>query len=91
MSHPALLSVNEVDVKAHGEVFHARRRIGARVFDFSREVAVMAIVNRTPDSIFDQGATFAFDKALRAAIAAVRDGDTVPPSAWTSRSTGSCP
>ena len=74
MSHPALLSVNEVDLRAHREVFDARRRIGARIFDFSREVAVMAIVNRTPDSFFDQGATFALDKALGAAIAAVRDG-----------------
>src|SRR5262245_66612191 len=27
-----------------------RRTIGARSFDFSRQVAVMAIVNRTPDS-----------------------------------------
>jgi dihydropteroate synthase len=44
------------------------------MFDFSREVAVMAIINRTPDSFFDQGATFAFDKALGAAVTAVRDG-----------------
>lgn len=50
------------------------RRIGARIFDFSREAAVMAIVNRTPDSFFDQGSTFAFDKALDAVIQAVRDG-----------------
>jgi dihydropteroate synthase len=46
------------------------RRIGARTFDFSREVAVMAIVNRTPDSFFDSGATFELDKAVHAAIAA---------------------
>lgn len=54
----------------------ARRpgRPAARRFDFSRKVAVMAIVNRTPDSFFDQGATFAFDDALAAAVAAVRDG-----------------
>jgi dihydropteroate synthase len=44
------------------------------LFDFSRKVAVMAIVNRTPDSFFDQGATFAFDDALAAAIAAARAG-----------------
>src|SRR5690242_20517850 len=55
-------------------VFHAPRRIGARTFDFSREVAVMAIVNRTPDSFFDRGSTFALDKAVDAAIAAVADG-----------------
>ncbi|HLT09813.1 MAG TPA: dihydropteroate synthase [Micromonosporaceae bacterium] len=34
----------------------------------------MAIVNRTPDSFFDRGATFAPDAALRAVEAAVRDG-----------------
>jgi dihydropteroate synthase len=55
-------------------VSQTARRIGARTFDFSREVAVMAIVNRTPDSFFDRGSTFAFDKAVAAAIAAVADG-----------------
>jgi dihydropteroate synthase len=29
------------------------------------EFAIMAIVNRTPDSFYDQGATFAFDQAMR--------------------------
>src|ERR671928_48536 len=42
------------------------RRIGARVFDFSRQVAVMGIVNRTPDSFYDRGATFALDEAVEA-------------------------
>jgi dihydropteroate synthase len=51
-----------------------QRRIGARTFDFSREVGVMAIVNRTPDSFFDKGATFEFDRAVKAAIAAAGDG-----------------
>ena len=51
-----------------------RRQIGARAFDFSREVAVMAIVNRTPDSFFDQGATFELDRAVVAALTAVREG-----------------
>jgi len=50
------------------------RRIGAREFDFSRRVAVMAIVNRTPDSFHDKGATFALDRAVEAALAAVADG-----------------
>jgi dihydropteroate synthase len=50
------------------------RRIGARSFDFDREVAVMAIVNRTPDSFFDQGSTFALDRAVTAALRAVEDG-----------------
>lgn len=34
----------------------------------------MAIINRTPDSFFDQGSTFELDKAVNAAIAAVADG-----------------
>jgi dihydropteroate synthase len=51
-----------------------RRRIGARTFDFSREVAVMAIINRTPDSFFDQGSTFELHRAVAAALAAVREG-----------------
>ena len=48
-------------------------RLGGRVF-LPGEFAVMAIVNRTPDSFFDRGATFAADAALRAVDAAVRDG-----------------
>jgi dihydropteroate synthase len=51
-----------------------QRRIGARTFDFSREVAVMAIVNRTPDSFFDKGSTLELDRAVDAAIAATGDG-----------------
>lgn len=52
----------------------AVRRIGPREFDFQRQVAVMAIVNRTPDSFYDRGATFALDRAVEAAHAAVADG-----------------
>jgi dihydropteroate synthase len=36
--------------------------------------AIMAVVNRTPDSFFDRGATFAFDAALGAAGRAVAEG-----------------
>ena len=50
------------------------RTIGARTFDFSRQVAVMAVVNRTPDSFFDQGRTFAFDRAVDACFEAVALG-----------------
>lgn len=50
------------------------RRIGAREFDFSRRVAVMAIVNRTPDSFHDKGATFALERAVQASLAAVEEG-----------------
>jgi dihydropteroate synthase len=34
----------------------------------------MAIINRTPDSFFDQGSTFELDKAVVAALAAAGDG-----------------
>src|SRR3954469_8073460 len=42
------------------------RVIGGRECDFSRRVAVMAIVNRTPDSFHDQGSTYALGKAVEA-------------------------
>jgi dihydropteroate synthase len=48
--------------------------ISGRTFDFSRRVAVMAIVNRTPDSFHDKGSTFALEKALTAVRAAAADG-----------------
>lgn len=51
-----------------------RRRIGRREFDFDRRTAVMAIVNRTPDSFFDRGATFALDAAVEAALSAAAAG-----------------
>ncbi|KAB1659321.1 dihydropteroate synthase [Pseudoclavibacter sp. CFCC 11306] len=53
---------------------HSRRTIGRRSFDFSRQIAVMAIVNRTPDSFFDEGRTFALDAAVEAAMDAARAG-----------------
>jgi dihydropteroate synthase len=50
------------------------RVIGGRQFDFDRQVAVMAIINRTPDSFFDEGRTFGLDAAVRAALAAASAG-----------------
>jgi len=50
------------------------RRIGKRDFDFDRRVAVMAVVNRTPDSFYDKGATFALDSAVAAAMQAIAEG-----------------
>lgn len=50
------------------------RTIGGRTFDFDHQIAVMAIVNRTPDSFFDQGATFALDRAVGAALRAAAEG-----------------
>ncbi|CAN5858013.1 dihydropteroate synthase [soil metagenome] len=45
-----------------------------RTFDFQREVAVMAIVNRTPDSFYDGGATYALSAAIDHAQAQVTAG-----------------
>jgi dihydropteroate synthase len=48
-------------------------RLGGRVFGPGAP-AIMAIVNRTPDSFFDRGATFTADAALRAVEIAVGAG-----------------
>jgi len=48
-------------------------RLGERVFG-PGEFAVMAIVNRTPDSFYDRGATFATDAAYEAIDQAVAYG-----------------
>ena len=48
-------------------------RLGGRTFR-PGELVVMAIVNRTPDSFYDRGATFAADSALRAVERAVHEG-----------------
>jgi dihydropteroate synthase len=48
-------------------------RLGERTFP-PGELAVMAIINRTPDSFYDRGATYDQDAALRAVEHAVRDG-----------------
>ncbi|MFC0004799.1 dihydropteroate synthase [Micromonospora siamensis] len=51
-------------------------RLGGRTFP-PGELVVMAIVNRTPDSFFDRGATFAADSALRAVDRAVTEGAAI--------------
>lgn len=51
-----------------------QRKIGSRTFDFDAQVAVMAVVNRTPDSFYDRGETFALDRAVESALAAARLG-----------------
>jgi dihydropteroate synthase len=50
------------------------RTIGRRTFDFDRQIVVMGIVNRTPDSFFDAGRTSSLDHAIAAGLAADRDG-----------------
>ncbi|MCO1339174.1 dihydropteroate synthase [Kocuria polaris] len=56
------------------ELIHPVHRFAHRSIDFSRRIAVMAIVNRTPDSFYDGGANFALDAAVRAAQDAVDAG-----------------
>jgi dihydropteroate synthase len=48
------------------EIISARRVIGQRTFDFDRQVAVMAIINRTPDSFYDRGKTFGLTATIEA-------------------------
>ncbi|HYT38382.1 MAG TPA: dihydropteroate synthase, partial [Acidimicrobiia bacterium] len=49
-------------------------RLGSRRYDLTRRCLVMGILNRTPDSFYDQGATFALDRTLRRAEALVAEG-----------------
>ena len=51
-----------------------RLTLGTRTFELDRSVAVMAIVNRTPDSFYDRGATFALEDAVQYALQQVREG-----------------
>ncbi|MFP5282314.1 MAG: dihydropteroate synthase [Actinomycetes bacterium] len=53
---------------------HPVRSIGRRTFDFGRQVVVMGIVNRTPDSFYDGGRTYSLDLAVSAALAAAEGG-----------------
>jgi dihydropteroate synthase len=50
------------------------RTYGRRTFDFGRRVAVMAILNRTPDSFYDRGATYGFAAAVAAGERALAEG-----------------
>jgi dihydropteroate synthase len=50
------------------------RTIGRRTFDFDSQIVIMGIVNRTPDSFFDEGRTYDFDEAVAAVLAAAQDG-----------------
>ena len=49
-------------------------RIGARRVDVRARTLVMGILNRTPDSFYDRGATWSFDAFLRRAEELVTDG-----------------
>ena len=49
-------------------------RLGERVVDIRRRTVIMGILNRTPDSFYDRGATWSFDAFLRRAGELVNDG-----------------
>ena len=57
-----------------GDTPHLTVRIGDRSVDVSARVLVMGILNRTPDSFYDRGATWDFDAFLRRAEQLVADG-----------------
>jgi dihydropteroate synthase len=52
-------------------------RLGDRVHDLTTRTLVMGILNRTPDSFYDQGATFELDELLRRADTLVAEGADV--------------
>lgn len=49
-------------------------RLPRSTLDLTRRMAVMAIVNRTPDSFYDRGATYALDASVEHALRQVADG-----------------
>src|SRR5438105_2525568 len=51
-----------------------RFRLGDRIHDVTSRALVMGILNRTPDSFYDRGATFALDALLRRADEIVDEG-----------------
>ena len=53
---------------------HPRVTWGSWSVDFSARVLTMGIVNRTPDSFFDRGATYALERAVGAVLAAADAG-----------------
>lgn len=51
-----------------------RGSIGPAGLGKNEKVAIMAVVNRTPDSFYDKGATFGLDASVRAAVGALDAG-----------------
>jgi dihydropteroate synthase len=55
----------------------SRYRLGDEVHDLTTRTLVMAILNRTPDSFYDHGATFELESLLQRAAMLVDDGADV--------------
>ncbi|HLN17112.1 MAG TPA: dihydropteroate synthase [Acidimicrobiales bacterium] len=49
-------------------------RLGPRTYDLTHRALLMGILNRTPDSFYDRGATFGLDDLLRRAEQLVSEG-----------------
>lgn len=58
----------------HPPLLHPVHRFGSRIIDFRRQAALMAIINRTPDSFYDTGRTFGLEAAIDASMAALAEG-----------------
>ncbi len=54
--------------------FARRLDLGSRRYDLTHRALVMGILNRTPDSFYDKGATFALDRLYGRAEQLVADG-----------------
>src|SRR5437879_7831283 len=74
---PALLSSRSPVPSPAVLIGNPTLRLGARRYDLTGRCLVMGILNRTPDSFYDQGATFAMDLTLRRAEALVAEGADV--------------
>ncbi len=78
-STPAPRRVDALCLPLHESASDAMRAapqlaLPRRTIDFADHVGVMGIVNRTPDSFYDKGATFAFDAAIGHARRLVVEG-----------------
>jgi dihydropteroate synthase len=51
-----------------------RFRLGGRVHDLTNRTLIMGVLNRTPDSFYDRGATFALDALVERGLALVAEG-----------------
>jgi dihydropteroate synthase len=59
---------------SYPEMGDPHRTIGRRTFNFSSEVAIMGIINRTQDSFYDRGETFTIKAALDKVEANLQNG-----------------
>jgi dihydropteroate synthase len=62
------------DIAYSPALLHPVHCFGARIMDFRRQTALMAIINRTPDSFYDAGRTFDLEAAVHAGLEAVAAG-----------------